>query len=178
MSQHETSSHEGGPVAWIAGIALLLALAGFQISPLAAWGPVRADGLLVLAMAWAALTGSSRGLVFGMASGAVEDALIGGGLTFTVLRGLLGWGMGRLRPVLNVRQPAISVPLVALATVLQEAALGLAHHDWSHFEQIWLPAVLANSLIAWPLYRFAAVLWRPGRGPVPPRRSSSRVAGS
>ena len=178
MSQHETSSHEGGPLAWIAGIAILLVLAGFQISPLAAWGPIRADGLLVLAMAWAALAGSTRGLVFGMISGAVADTLIGGGVTFTLLRGLLGWGMGRLRPVLNVRQPAISVPLVALATVLQEAALGVAHHDWSHFEQIWLPALLANSLIAWPLYRLAAAIWRPGRGPAPSRHPSSRAAGS
>ncbi len=178
MSQHETPSHEGGLLAWIAGIGVLLVLAGLQISPLAAWGPIRADGLLVLAMAWAALTGSRRGLVFGMASGAVEDALIGGGVTFTIVRGLLGWAMGRLRPVLNVRQPAISVPLVALATVLQEAVVALAHHDWLHFEQIWLFAVLANSLLAWPLYWLAAAIWRPGRGPAPTRRSSSRAAGS
>lgn len=149
-----------------------MVLGGLQISPLASWGPVRVDGLLAMAVAWATLSGSRRGLVFGMLSGAVEDTLIGGGVTFTILRGFEGWLAGRVRPILNVRQPLIGIPLVAMATVLQEAILALVHHDWARFGAIWLPAMLANSVVAWPLYRLTAVLWRPGKGPVAARRAS------
>ncbi|MBU6429676.1 MAG: rod shape-determining protein MreD [Cyanobacteria bacterium REEB65] len=148
-------------MAWAIGMAALIVLGGLQISQLADWGMVRPDGLLALAIAWAALAGPRKGLVFGMLSGAVEDVLIGGGIVFTLLRGILCLLAGTVRSVLNVRQSFISVPLVAVMTVLQEAVLAIVHQNGSHFSSLWLPAVISNSLIAWPLYSLASWAWHP-----------------
>jgi hypothetical protein len=150
-------------MAWIIGLAALVVLGGIQISPLAFWMGARVDLLLAAAMAWAALAGPRRGLVFGMASGIVEDFLVGGGVAFTLLRGALGFVAGTVRPVLNLRQAAIIVPLVAAATAVQEAALALMHRNWPHFVAIWMPAVLLNALVSWPLYLALRLVWRPGR---------------
>lgn len=163
----EAKAREGGGMAWAAGLLLLVVLGGFQISSLARWGPVRVDALLVAAMAWAALSGPRRGLVFGMASGMIEDFLVGGGFRFTVLRAVMGLVAGTVRPVLNVRQVAIVVPLVGAATLAQEAVLGLVYQNWPRFLAIWLPAMLANMLISWPIYLVVRAIWRPGRAPVP-----------
>ncbi len=155
-------------MAWALGLALLVVLGGIQISPLAAWGAVRVDLLLAAAMAWAALAGPRRGLVFGMASGIVQDFLLGGGIRFTLIRGILGLIAGTVRPVLNLRHAAIIVPLVAAATAGQEALMGLLHHNWPHFMAIWLPAMLSNALVSWPLYLALRAVWRPGRGAAVP----------
>lgn len=165
-------AREGGPMAWILGLLMLVLLGGFQISSLAQWGPVRVDALLAAAMAWAALSGPRRGLLFGMASGIIEDFLVGGGFRFTLLRAAMGLVAGTVRPVLNVRQVAIVVPLVAAATLAQEAVLGLVYHNWPRFTAIWLPAMLANMVVSWPLYLVVRAIWRPGRAPAPaPRRA-------
>lgn len=165
-------AREGGLMAWVLGLLLLVLLGGFQISSLAQWGPVRVDALLATAMAWAALSGPRRGLLFGMASGIIEDFLVGGGFRFTLLRALMGLVAGTVRPVLNVRQVAIVVPLVAAATLAQEAVLGLVYHNWPRFTAIWLPAILSNMLVSWPLYLVVRAIWRPGRAPAPtPRRA-------
>ncbi|MBM3268465.1 MAG: hypothetical protein FJZ01_12520 [Candidatus Sericytochromatia bacterium] len=173
MKSREGSHREGGSLAWILGLIVLVALGGFQVSPLAQWGAVRVDVLLAASMAWAALAGPRRGLVFGMASGIVQDFLVGGGVTFTALRGLLGFLAGTVRPVLNLRQAVFIVPLVAAATVAQEALLALLHRNWPHFVAIWLPAVVSNALVSWPLYLAFRAIWRPwraaGASPAPRR---------
>lgn len=166
----EPIAREGGAMAWILGLLLLMVLGGLQISGLAQWGPTRVDALLATAMVWAALSGPRRGLIFGMASGMVEDFLVGGGFRFTLIRAVMGLVAGTVRPVLNVRQVAIVLPLVATATLVQEGLLGLIYHNWPRFTAIWLPAILANTLISWPLYLVVRAIWRPGRAPAPASR--------
>ncbi len=165
----EPITREGGVMAWVLGLLLLVVLGGFQISSLAQWGPVRVDALLATAMAWAALSGPRRGLIFGMASGMIEDFLVGGGFRFTLLRAVMGLVAGTVRPVLNLRQVVIVLPLVAAATLVQEAMLGLAYHNWPRFQGIWIQAILANTLLSWPIYLLVRAIWRPGRAPAPRR---------
>ncbi|MBM3273889.1 MAG: rod shape-determining protein MreD [Candidatus Sericytochromatia bacterium] len=162
MKGRDPNLREGGALAWTLGLVLLVLLGGLQISSLADWGRVRVDFLLAAAMAWAALSGPRRGLIFGMASGIVEDFLIGGGIRFTVLRALMAFVAGTVRPVLNVRQAAIIVPLVVAASLAQEAFLGLLFHNWDRFVAVWIPTALANAVVSWPVYLLVRTIWRPG----------------
>lgn len=154
-------------MAWSLGLAVLMVLGTLQISPIAMVAGIRADPLLAMAMAWAALAGPRQGAAFGLASGAVEDMLVGGGVRFTAIRALLGLLAGTVRPVLNIRQAIIIIPLVGAATVIQEAVMAMAHHNWLRFSTLWLPAMLVDAAISWPIYLLAKAIWRPGRGPSP-----------
>jgi LytS/YehU family sensor histidine kinase len=145
----------------MAAALLLLALATLQVSPLADLGFARLDSMLVLAIAWGALSGPRGGAAFGLATGLSEDLLLGGGLTYAVGRTLLGLLAGLVRPSINLHSTAIVIPLVALATVAQESLLALLHRDLLHLAHIWLAAVTGNCLIAWPIYVLARLCWSP-----------------
>ncbi|MBI6545678.1 MAG: rod shape-determining protein MreD, partial [Cyanobacteria bacterium NC_groundwater_1444_Ag_S-0.65um_54_12] len=152
MSTQEFTNQEGKLLAWLLGVAMLVSLGGLQATALACWGPIRVDLLLVMTIAWAALAGPRVGLIFGLLAGAMEDILVGEGIHFLILRSIIGLLAGTVRPVLNVRRTIIILPLVVMATLLQEGILAIIHHNWLRFDELWLLASLANLAVAWPIY--------------------------
>ncbi len=144
---------------------ILLALAALalgawlQASPLNALLPVRLDPLLIMVVAWGVGTGVRGGLAFGLAAGAVQDVLIGGGLLMTIPKLLVGFVAGSMKPLLFYRQALIIMPMVAVCTFLQEGmvAAGFALTGKAalvaQFASIAPGEALGNFLIAWPLYQ-------------------------
>lgn len=144
---------------------ILLALAALalgawlQASALNALLPVRLDPLLIMVVAWGIGTGVRGGMAFGLAAGAVQDLLIGGGLLMTLPKLLIGLLAGSMKPLLFYRQAFIIMPLVAICTFLQEGlvAVGLALFGkvlmFEHMGVVAPLEALGNFLIAWPLYQ-------------------------
>lgn len=140
----------------VAALLLLLG-AGFQASQLNHLLPVQVDPLLMLVVAWSLALGSRAGATFGLAAAALQDAIVGGGLTL-LPRVLLGAGFGRLKPLLFYRQAPVVLPLMILATCLHEGAVALQLVVTGHPQALYrlgtllLPEALGNLVIGWPLY--------------------------
>ncbi|HEY9855396.1 MAG TPA: rod shape-determining protein MreD [Stenomitos sp.] len=133
--------------------------AWLQASPLNALLPVRLDPLLIMVVAWGVGTGMRGGMAFGLAAGAVQDLLTGGGLLMTLPKLLVGLLAGSLKPLLFYRQAIIIMPLVAVCTFMQEgmvaggfALLGKGLM-FEHLGSIAPAEALGNFVIAWPLYQ-------------------------
>lgn len=132
--------------------------AWLQASPLNALLPVRLDPLLIMVVAWGIGTGMRGGAAFGLAAGAVQDLMVGGGLLMTLPKLLVGLLAGAMKPLLFYRQAVIVMPLVAVCTLLQEGLVagGFALFGrglmLAHFGAFAPAEALGNLLIAWPLY--------------------------
>lgn len=137
--------------------------AWLQASPLNALLPIRLDPLLIMVVAWGVGTGVRGGMAFGLAAGAVQDLLIGGGLLMTVPKLLVGLLAGSMKPLLFYRQALIIMPMVAVCTFVQEALVGAGYAlsgkpvMIAQLGSIVPPEALGNFLIAWPLYQ--AIRW-------------------
>lgn len=133
--------------------------AWLQASPLNALLPVRLDPLLIMVVAWGVGTGVKGGMAFGLAAGAVQDLLIGGGLLMTLPKLLIGFLAGSMKPLLFYRQAFIIMPLVAVCTFFQEGlvAVGFALLGkglmFAHMGAVAPLEALGNFVIAWPLYQ-------------------------
>lgn len=142
----------------LALVALALG-AWLQASPLNALLPVRLDPLLIMVVAWGVGTGVRGGAAFGLAAGAVQDLLIGGGLLMTLPKLVIGLLAGAMKPLLFYRQALIIMPLVAVCTFLQEGLVATAFglfgkgFMFAHLGAIAPTEALGNFLIAWPLYQ-------------------------
>ena len=141
----------------IAAALLILLGAWIQGSPfndLLTW---QFDLLLAVVIAWAVGAGPRAGLAIGFAAGAVQDILLGGGMTYAILKGLIGFGAGALRPLLHDRQGMVVAPLILVFALIQDAAIalllgmrgfGVPGNEWL---AIALPAAAGGALLGWPL---------------------------
>ncbi len=142
----------------IAAAALLILLgAWLQGSPLNDLLTWQLDLLLAITISWAVGTGPRGGLAVGFAAGAVQDVLIGGGMTYAILKGVIGLAAGGLRPFLHDRQGMIVTPLIVLFSLLQDGAVALLlgmqgfGMPWSQQMAIALPVAAGSALLGWPL---------------------------
>lgn len=142
----------------IAAAALLILLAaalqGSPLNDLLIW---QVDLLLAVVIAWAVGTGPRAGLAIGFAAGACQDLLLGGGLTYAILKALIGLACGLLRPILHDRQGMVVAPLFLIFALLQDGVITLLlalqgydapARDWL---TIALPAAACGALLAWPM---------------------------
>lgn len=142
----------------IAAAALLILLgAGLQGSPLNDLLTWQFDVLLAIVISWAIGTGPRAGLAVGFAAGAIQDILIGGGLTYAVIKGVIGLLAGGLRPLLHDRQGMVVMPLVIIFSLLQDAIIGLMLRmqgfgmPVNEAMAIALPVAAGSALLGWPL---------------------------
>jgi len=141
----------------VAAALLILLGAWLQGSPLNDLLTWQIDLLLVVVISWAVGTGPRAGLAIGFAAGAIQDILLGGGMTYAVLKGLIGLGAGALRPLLHDRQGMVVAPLVLIFGLLQDGAIALLLGmrgfglPWNEWMAIALPAAAAGALLGWPL---------------------------
>lgn len=142
----------------LAAAALLILLgAWLQGSPLNDLLFWQFDLLLAIAISWAIGTGPRGGLAIGFAAGAVQDVLIGGGLTYALLKGLIGLLAGLLRPLLHDRQGMVVTPLIVIFSLLQDGAIALSLGmqgfglPWSQQMAIAMPVAAGSALLGWPL---------------------------
>jgi rod shape-determining protein MreD len=141
----------------VSAALLVFFCAWLQASPLNDLLYWQFDLLLAVVIVWAVGVGPRRGLMIGLLAGAVQDILIGGGLTYTVLKALLGLMAGGLRPFLHDRQGIVVVPLVFVLSLLQDAAVALLLGiqgfgiPWSQQISIALPVAAGTALLSWPL---------------------------
>ena len=141
-----------------AAAALLIILgAWLQGSPLNDLFTWQIDILLAIAISWGIGAGPRAGLAVGFAAGAVQDILIGGGMTYAILKGLIGLSAGALRPLLHDRQGMVVTPLIVIFSLLQDPAIGLMLGmqgfalPWGERMAIALPVAAASALVGWPL---------------------------
>lgn len=142
----------------IAAAALLILLGawlqGSPMNDLLIW---QFDILLAIVISWAVGTGPRAGLAMGFAAGAVQDLLIGGGITYLVLKALIGLSAGALRPILQDRQGMVVMPLILFFSLSQDflvaMALGLKGFGipWSSQLTMAVPVAAGTALLGWPL---------------------------
>lgn len=136
---------------------LVFVAAWFQGSPLNDMLVWQFDLLLAVVVAWAIGVGPRGGLLVGFLAGALQDVLIGGGITYTLLKGAIGLMAGSLRPVLHDRQGIVVVPLVFVLSLLQDGVVALLlgvqgfGMPWSQQLGIALPVAAGTALLAWPI---------------------------
>ncbi len=141
----------------VAAGLLVLLFAWIQGSPLNDLIVWQFDLLLVLVVSWAVGAGPRGGLAIGFAAGAVQDVLIGGGITYAVLKAVIGLAAGGLRPFLHDRQGLVVVPLVVVFSLFQDGVvailLGLQGFGmtWGQQMAIALPVAAGSALLGWPL---------------------------
>lgn len=142
----------------VAAAALLILLgAWLQGSPLNDLLTWQFDLLLAITISWAVGAGPRAGLAVGFTAGAFQDVLLGGGLTYAILKGLIGLAAGALRPLLHDRQGMVVTPLIVLFSLLQDGALaltlGMQGFGMPLKEQmaIALPVAAGTALLGWPL---------------------------
>lgn len=142
----------------IAAAALLILLgAWLQGSPLNDLLTWQFDILLAIAVSWAIGTGPRAGLAVGFAAGALQDLLIGGGMTYALLKGVIGLAAGGLRPLLHDRQGMVVTPLIVIFSLLQDGAVGLMlgmkgfGMPMNEAMAIALPVAAGSALLGWPL---------------------------
>ncbi len=135
-------------------ILLGAALQGSPLNDLLTW---QIDVLLAIVIAWGVGAGPRAGLAIGFAAGAFQDVLLGGGMTYAILKGLIGLGAGVMRPLLHDRQGMVVAPLILIFGLLQDGAIalllamrgfGVPGSEWM---AIALPSAAAGALIGWPL---------------------------
>ncbi|MEB3298883.1 MAG: hypothetical protein VKO21_05295 [Candidatus Sericytochromatia bacterium] len=160
----EPVGREGGWGAWITSLGLLMVLGILQVSDAAVWGGVRTDPTLALAVSWALVSGPRHGLVFGVAAGLVQDLLLGQSFLYTGLRALLGLGAGLARPLLNVQQPLVILPVVLLASMLQDLVVVAILGAWTRWAALWPWRLLADLAVSVPIFLVARRLWSPAGG--------------
>lgn len=140
-----------------AAALLILIGAWLQGSPLNDLLTWQFDILLAIVISWAVGAGPRGGLAIGFAAGALQDLMLGGGMTYALLKGLIGLGAGGLRPFLHDRQGMIVTPLIVIFSLIQDTAIGVAlgvqgfSMPWSERMAIALPVAAGTALIGWPL---------------------------
>ncbi|MNK88965.1 hypothetical protein D3C87_1089560 [compost metagenome] len=142
----------------IAAAALLLLLgACLQGSPLNDLLTWQVDILLAIAISWAVGSGPRAGLAIGFVAGAMQDVMLGGGMTYAILKGLIGLAAGGLRPLLHDRQGMLVTPLIIIFSLFQDSVIGMMLSmqgfgmPWSERMAIALPVAAASALIGWPM---------------------------
>jgi len=152
---------EGGVWAWMTGIGLLVVAGIIQASDLAVWGGVRVDLTLVLAVSWGLVSGPRGGFAYGVVSGLVADLLVGQSIMYTLLRAMLGVVAGLARPMLNVQQPMVILPLLLLASMIQDLAVVAWLGSWTRWAALWPWRIAADLLVAVPVFVVVRRLWAP-----------------
>jgi len=152
---------EGGPWAWMTGIGLLVVVGILQASDLAVWGGVRVDLTLALAVSWGLVAGPRAGFAYGVLAGLVQDMLVGQSFLYTVVRALLGVVSGLARPLLNVQQPLVILPLLLLASMVQDLVVVAWLGAWTRWAALWPWRIAADLSVAVPIFLVVRRLWAP-----------------
>lgn len=161
----------------LAAALLVLLAAGLQGSPLNDLLTWQFDLLLAITISWAVGTGPKGGLAMGFAAGAVQDMLLGGGFTYTILKALIGLMAGGLRPFLQDRQGMVVTPLIVVFSLMQDGAvamtLGLQGFGIPYSQQLALslPVAAGTALLGWPISLGVRLLIRRTRNPWAMRES-------
>lgn len=136
-------------------VALIWQTSDLAVLPFFHW---RLDPTLAIVVLAGLLLGPRHGVWIGLAAGAGQDLLIGGGLLYGVTKGLAGLAAGLAQPQLY-RMEALSLAVVGLLWTIGEGLLVALYlfaqgrtAVWDHFAAQSLPLGLANAVLIVALY--------------------------
>lgn len=136
-------------------VALVWQTSDLAVLPYFHW---RLDPTLALVVLAGLLLGPRHGVWFGLAAGAGQDLLIGGGLLYGLTKGLAGLAAGLAQPQIY-RLDALSLAVVGLLWTIGEGLLVALYlfaqgrtAVWDHFAAQSLPLGLANAVLIVLLY--------------------------
>lgn len=150
-------------------VALIWQTSDLAVLPIFHW---RLDPTLAIVVLAGLLLGPRYGVWFGLAAGAGQDLLIGGGLLYGLTKGLAGMVAGLAQPQIY-RLDALSLAVVGLLWTIGEGLLVALYlfaqgrtAVWDHFAAQSLPLGLANAVLIVLLYAWL------GRLPPPEARET------
>ena len=145
-------------------VALVWQASDLAVLPYFHW---RLDPTLALVVLAGLMLGPRHGALFGLAAGAGQDLLIGGGLLYGVTKALAGWVAGAVQPQIY-RLDALSLAVVGLVWTIGEGLLAALYlfaqgrtAVWDHFAAQSLPLGLANAVIVVLVYQWVSRLPAP-----------------